>query len=102
MAYHQILIRDVRWPGNIGTDIKRRAGKTTVCTIQGSALYLDGMHADRGRKEELTTDEFIQCVDSVEISAADGLCVFTFTDFLRMRETAEGHQRIERLKVFRN
>jgi hypothetical protein len=101
MAYHQILRRNAKWTGDIGTDIKRRSGKTTVCTIQGSALYLNGMHAHRGRKEVLTTDEFIECVDSVEASEADGLCVFTFTDFLNIRDTADGRRRIERLRSFR-
>lgn len=101
MAYHQILRRDTSWPGKIGTDVKRRSGKTTVCTLQGSALYLDGMHANRGRKETLTTDEFVECVNGVEASEADGICVFTFTDFLRMRHTVDGRNRIERLKSFR-
>jgi len=101
MAYHQILRRDPNWAGEIGTDVKRRSGKTTVCTIQGSALYLHGMHANRGRSTTLTTDEFIDCVSAVEGSKADGLCVFTFTDFLNMRGTADGRRRIERLKSFR-
>lgn len=102
MAYHQILRRDADWPGAIGSDIKRRAaGRTTVCTVQGSALYLNGMHAGRGRSEAIDTDEFIRAVDGVEASAADGLCVFTFTDFLNMRETGDGRRRIERLRRFR-
>lgn len=102
MTYHQILRRDVGWPGAIGTDIKRRAkGATTVCTVQGSALYLRGMHAGRGRTETITTGEFIRAVDGVEASDADGLCVFTFTDFLEMRDTVEGRRRIDRLKAFR-
>lgn len=101
MAYHQILRRNTSWTGDIGTDVRRRSGKTTVCTIQGSALYLNGIHAHRGRKESLSTDDFIECVDSVEASEADGLCVFTFTDFLDMRETADGGRRIERLRSFR-
>jgi hypothetical protein len=101
MTYHQILLRGPGWPGDIGTDIKRRGKKITVCTIQGTALYLNGMHANRGRKEKLTTDEFIQCVDGIEASEADGLCVFTFTDFLQFRHRTGGHKRIERLKAFR-
>ena len=101
MAYHQILRRSVNWPGQIGTDIKRRSGQTTICTIQGNPLYLEGMHANRGRSTELSTAEFIQLVDSVETSEADGLCVFTFTDFLGYRDTAEGRRRIDRLKNFR-
>jgi hypothetical protein len=101
MAYHQILRRGPNWTGEISSDVNRRSGKTTVCTIQGSALYLTGMHANRGRKYELGTDEFIECIARVENSAADGLCVFTFTDFLNMRETTDGRRRIDRLKSFR-
>jgi hypothetical protein len=101
MAYHQIMRRDVGWPGRIGTDIKRRSKQTTVCTIQGNPLYLEGMHANRGRATNLSTDEFISLVDSVEASEADGVCVFTFTDFLGYRDTADGRRRIDRLKQFR-
>ncbi len=101
MAYHQILRRDASWAGRIGTDIKRRSGKTTVCTIQGNPLYLEGMHANRGRSTVLSTEEFVETVDSVESSEADGICVFTFTDFLGYRDTADGRRRIERLRRFR-
>ena len=101
MAYHQILRRDSAWPAAVASDIKRRSGKTTVCTIQGGALYLNGMHAGRGRAEIITTDEFINAIDAVEATDVDGLCVFTFTDFLDMRDTADGRRRIERLKTFR-
>ncbi|HTN96834.1 MAG TPA: hypothetical protein VL101_07650, partial [Nordella sp.] len=101
MAYHQILRRPPTWPAEIATDVKRRSGATTVSTIQGGALYLNGMHANRGRATEITTDEFIFMVDGLERSETDGLCVFTFTDFLDMRETAEGKRRIDRLRAFR-
>ena len=101
MAYHQILRRDAAWPAAVAADIKRRSGKTTVCTIQGGALYLEGMHANRGRAETIGTDEFIDAVDRVEASEVDGVCVFTFTDFLDMRDTADGRRRIERLRSFR-
>jgi hypothetical protein len=101
MAYHQILARDAAWPAAIGADIKRRSRSTTVCTIQGSALYLEGMHADRGRNLMISTDEFIDIVDRIENTHVDGLCVFTFTDFLEMRGNADGKRRIERLRSFR-
>jgi hypothetical protein len=101
MAYHQILRRDTSWPGKIGTDIKRRSKQTTVCTIQGNPLYLDGMHANRGRATTLSTDEFVELVNGVEQSEADGVCVFTFTDFLEYRNTSDGRRRIERLMHFR-
>ena len=101
MTYHQILRRDASWPGAVGSDVKRRSGAVTVCTVQGSALYLNGMHANRGRADIITTDEFIRAVDGVEASGADGVCVFTFTDFLDMRDSADGRRRIDRLKSFR-
>jgi hypothetical protein len=101
MTYHQILARDASWPAAIGADIKRRSQSTTVCTIQASALYLEGMHANRGRKLTITTDEFIDIVDKIEATDVDGLCVFTFTDFLEMRGNADGQRRIDRLKNFR-
>lgn len=101
MAYHQILRRDPSWPAAIGSDIKRRSGSTTVCTVQGSALYLNGMHANRGRAATISTDEFIQTVDGVEEAAVDGVCVFTFTDFLDMRHSEDGRRRIDRLRNFR-
>ncbi|HRD77112.1 MAG TPA: hypothetical protein PK264_14470 [Hyphomicrobiaceae bacterium] len=101
MGYHQIMRRDASWPGAIAGDIKRRTGKTVVCTVQGSALYLDGIHAGRGRATTLDTDEFILAVDGIERSEADGICVFTFTDFLDMRGTTDGERRIARLKAFR-
>lgn len=101
MGYHQIMRKSADWPGAVAGDIRKRCGKTTVCTIQGRALYLDGMHAGRGRATTLDTAEFIRAVDGVERSAADGICVFTFTDFLDMRETADGRRRIDRLRSFR-
>ncbi|WP_119271125.1 hypothetical protein [Taklimakanibacter deserti] len=101
MGYHQILRRGPEWPAAIADDVKRRSRSTTVATIQGSALYLDGMHANRGRATSITTEEFLDIVGRVEASTADGVCVFTFTDFLDMRETAEGKRRIARLKAFR-
>jgi hypothetical protein len=101
MGYHQIMRKDASWPGAIAGDIRKRTGKTVVCTVQGSALYLDGMHAGRGRATTLDTEEFIRTVDGVEKSSADGICVFTFTDFLDMRASADGRRRIDRLRSFR-
>ena len=101
MAYHQILARSAAWPAAIASDVKHRCGSTTVCTIQGGALYLDGMHVGRGRAQSIATDEFVRIVDDVEQSDADGICVFTFTDFLAMLETPDGKRRIGRLRAFR-
>jgi len=101
MGYHQILARGPAWPAAIASDIKRRGRCATVCTIQGSALYLNGMHANRGRSANIATDEFIDIIDEIEASDVDGICVFTFTDFLGMLETLDGKRRIDRLRAFR-
>ncbi len=101
MAYHQILGRDAAWPAAIAADIKARTTSKVIATLQVEALYLHGMHRGRGRAPTLDAAEFARAVDLVELSPADGLCVFTFTDFLNLRHTPEGHQKIERLKRFR-
>lgn len=101
MAYHQILRQPATWPAMISDDIKTRSGRRTICTLQARPLYLDGMHTGRGRSETLDADEFSQAVDALEASSVDGLCVFTFADFLEYRETRDMQKIIRRLGRFR-
>jgi hypothetical protein len=101
MSYHQILRRDASWPAAIGSDIKQRAKGQTICTLQAKAIYLEGMHQGRGRSARISPDEFCSAVDALETSVVDGMCVFTFSQLLEIRGTAEGQQMIERLKRFR-
>ena len=101
MAYHQIMRQPAGWPAAVAADIRARSGQTTVCTLQARPLYLDGMHAGRGRSATLSPEEFALAVNGVEKSDIDGLCVFTFTDFLELRHTAAGQKMIERLRRFR-
>lgn len=102
MAYHQIMGREPEWPAAVATDIRSRAGGSrAICTLQANALYLDGMHKDRGRREVLDAVEFSAAVDRVEASPADGLCVFTLSDFLDMKDSEQGARKIERLRHFR-
>jgi hypothetical protein len=101
MAYHQILRKDAQWPAEVAGDIKRRSGQRTVCTIQAKPLYLDGMHAGRGRSSTLDAAEFRRAVDAVEKSEIDGLCLFTFDDFLALQGTADGLEMIGRIRNFR-
>jgi hypothetical protein len=102
MSYHQILRRDAEWPAAIGADIKSRSNCKVVCTLQAKALYLDGMHAGKGRSPQLTADEFFRAVDALEQSPVDGMCVFTFSDLLNARQTSEGRRMLDRLKYFRS
>jgi len=83
MGYHQILGRDVSWIGRIAREVKQAVQKPVMVTIQAKPLYLDGMHAGRGRKETLSFEEFAEAVRTVKASGADGLVVFTWSDFLQ-------------------
>ena len=101
MSYHQILRREATWPAAIGGDIKRRTSRQAVCTLQAKAIYLEGMHAGRGRAATISSDEFSAAVDALEGSPVDGICVFTFSQLLETQETDEGRKMIERLTRFR-
>jgi hypothetical protein len=101
MSYHQILRRDATWPAAIGSDIKRRTSRKAICTLQAEAIYLEGMHAGRGRSPIISADEFCAAVDALESSSVDGMCVFTFSQLLEKRETTEGNKIIERMRRFR-
>lgn len=102
MSYHQILRRDAEWPAAIGADIKQRTARSVVCTLQAKALYLDGIHANRGRSPHISADEFARAVDALEQSPVDGMCVFTFSDLLNASQTSEGRRILDRLKHFRS
>jgi uncharacterized lipoprotein YddW (UPF0748 family) len=101
MAYHQILRRDAAWPAAVASDIKSRSRRSVVCTLQAKALYLDGMHAGDGRAQSLSPEEFVTAVDALERSTVDGVCVFTFSDLLAMRDSEGGRRIMDRLRRFR-
>ena len=84
MVYHQILKRPVTWIPEIGKEVKERSGQTTVCTLQGEPLYLDGMHASYGRKKTIEISEFEKAVELVvNEPAVDGMVLFTWADLLK-------------------
>lgn len=83
MGYHQILGRDVSWIGQIAREVKGVVQKPVLVTVQAKPLYVDGMHAGRGRKKSLPFEEFVQSLEAVRSSGADGVIVFTWSDFLR-------------------
>jgi len=101
MSYHQILRRDAKWPAAVGNAVKRRTNQNVICTLQAKALYLEGMHAGRGRSTKISADEFDLAVDELERSAVDGMCVFTFSQLLDVIETLEGRRMVDRLRCFR-
>lgn len=102
MAYHQILARDAGWPARVADDIRRRSGQAAICTVQAEPIYLDGMHAGRGRSPSIDATEFSEMLDALETSAADGLCIFTFTQLLDRAATDDGPAVLDRLRRFRS
>jgi hypothetical protein len=101
MAYHQILRQPASWPGTVASHIKARSGRSAICTLQAKALYLEGMHAGKGRLADIDEREFAASVASVERSDVEGLCIFTFSDLLALRGTNRGEAMIDRLRRFR-
>lgn len=102
MAYHQILAKPATWPAAVSTDIVKRSGQKAICTLQAQALYLDGMHAGRGRTMDIPAEEFAAALTAMESAPIEGACVFTFTDLLDQRDRAKGHAMIAALRSFRN
>ena len=82
MTYHQILKRPTSWFSSIGEEVKNRAGRKTVCTLQARPLYLDGIYAKDNRSPTLDAEEFAEAVSAVENSSVDGIVVFVWSDLL--------------------
>ncbi len=99
MVYHQILKQDKNWIAAVAEDAKKRTARTVVCTLQARALYLDGMHAQERRASDITVEEFTQNVDSVEASSADGIVVFTWSDFLEQVLRGKDTRRIDSIRA---
>jgi hypothetical protein len=99
MAYHQILKHDKNWIAAVGEEARQRTDRTTVCTLQARALYLDGMHAPERRATDITVDEFAQNIDAVEASAADGIVVFVWTDFLEQVISNKDERRVDAIRA---
>ncbi len=100
MAYHQILKRPVEWIPRIGQEIKSRSNQTTVCTLQGEALYNEGMHASYGRKADIEIAEFERAVEAVVAEpAVDGLVLFTWADLLKQVYVDKDTRKVDILRA---
>ena len=103
MCYHQILRRPASWIADVAREAKERAAdRIAVCTVQAEALYLDGMHAGRGRAASIDPAAFREVVKTVAQSPADGILFFTFTDFLVQVLERDDHSRVDVIKMFRD
>ncbi|HWQ78678.1 MAG TPA: hypothetical protein VN381_07665 [Anaerovoracaceae bacterium] len=85
MGYHQILKQPVSWIAQAGRYFKETTGKKVVCTVQAKPLYLEGMHAGKGRAAAITPEEFYLALKDIRQSGLDGVVVFTWSDFLEQK-----------------
>jgi len=99
MTYHQILKRPVGWIPRIGEEVRRRSGRTTVCTLQARPLYLDGLYARDRRSPTLDPGEFAEAVRAVEGSGVDGVVVFVWSDLLEEVLRNNDTRRVDALRA---
>jgi len=98
MTYHQILKRPIDWIPAIGTEVKQRTGRKTICTLQARPLYLDGIHARENRSPAIDVNEFSEAVQAIEASNLDGIVVFVWSDLLEMVMKQNDYHRIDAIR----
>ncbi|MGH2616948.1 MAG: hypothetical protein ACRDJC_17075 [Thermomicrobiales bacterium] len=93
MTYLQILNRPDDWLDAVIGDARRDVpDRPLLCTLQVAPLYTAGVHAGRGRAEEITADELDRSARTALDAGADGLVFYHWTDFL-VDEAAGGRKR---------
>jgi len=94
MTYLQILNRPISWLEEVIADARRQLSAATqiVCTLQVSPLYVDGLHADRRRTEQISALQLREASLAALRAGADGLVFYHWTDFLE-DEAAGGTKR---------
>ena len=93
MTYLQILGRPDAWLEAVITDARRAVpDRPLYCTLQVAPLYTEGVHAGRGRDEEITAGELDRTARTALEAGADGLVFYHWTDFL-VDEAAGGGKR---------
>lgn len=94
MTYLQILARPDSWLAPAVADARRGApDRPLLCTLQVAPLYTTGIHAERGRAEEITADDLEKTARAALAAGADGLVFYHWTDFLA-DEAAGGRKRV--------
>ncbi len=93
MTYLQILNRPDSWLEPVVADARRAAlHRPLLCTLQVATLYTDGVHAGRGRVDEITAADLERTAGAALDAGADGLVFYHWTDFL-VDETRGGSKR---------
>jgi len=97
MTYLQILDRPDAWLKDVLHDARREAPTSgLLCTLQVAPLYTEGVHAGRGRANEITADELGATARAALDAGAEGLVFYHWTDFLI--DEAEGGRKRQVLR----
>ena len=92
MTYLQILDRPDSWLETVVRRTRALPDRPLLCTLQVAPLYTEGVHAGRGRAEEITAEELDHTARAALAAGADGLVFYHWTDFL-VDEAAGGRKR---------
>ena len=93
MTYLQILGRPDTWLEKAFMDARDAVpDRPLFCTLQVAPLYTDGVHAGRGRVEEISAEALDRTARTSLAAGADGLVFYHWTDFL-VDEAAGGRKR---------
>jgi hypothetical protein len=94
MTYLQILRRPAAWLEPAIDDARQALtpDRAVYCTLQVAPLYLDGVHAGKGRAPDVTARDLEIAARTALHHGADGLVFYHWTDFL-LDERAGGDKR---------
>ncbi len=81
MAYHQILDQDAQWVIAVSGALKAAVKKPVVTTVQARPAYLDGFHAGRGRRRQISSEEWNHMINGLP-GLVDGIAVFEWGQLL--------------------
>ena len=71
-------------------EARRRTARTLLACLQTKADYLDPLYASGRRNAAISPEEFVGALGAVHDSAADGLMVYHWRDFLEDEATGGG------------
>lgn len=93
MTYLQILNRPDDWLLPVLEDARRVVpDRPLLCTLQVDPLYTEGVHAGRGRADQILAEALDHTARTALAAGADGLVFYHWTDFL-IDEAAGGRKR---------
>ena len=101
MYYHQIMRRDAaEWISQLTAEARPRTDMTLLACIQGTPDYLDETYASGRRNPTIPFEEYLASLRAVTTSAADGVMVYHWVDFLENELDGDGRM-VKALQAFK-